>query len=348
MQRLEDVALRHIDDLLRAQGSTLASFNLPQPPPIIRLPAVDAERRRWPEDRMRALVEDGVPLLNADQRAVFNAVMEAVQARQPPVALAAAAAAAAPDVAAAAVVDGAAAADAPADAGPTVHPPIHPPSPPPTPPAAAPPGPAAFFIDSPGGCGKTFTTNLLLAAVRARGLVALPVASSGIAALLMHGGRTAHSRFKIPIDITAASVCNLPLQSDAAKLVRAADLIVWDEAPMAHKFCYGAVDKTLKELMHNELPFGGKVFVMAGDFRQVGRLLKVWGRGLYACLHKGIRLSCCLMGKHCRTLGYATLLTDRMPISRRSYLSSRGVPAPASLMPPSSAMTFGSTCRSGV
>ena len=101
------------------------------------------------------------------------------------------------------------------------------------------------------------------------GLIALPVASSGIAALLMDGGRTAHSRFKIPIDIAADSRCHLPVQSEAARLVREASIIVWDEAPMAHKFCYGAVDRTLKDIMQNDLPFGGKVFVMAGDFRQV-------------------------------------------------------------------------------
>jgi hypothetical protein len=40
--------------------------------------------------------------------------------------------------------------------------------------------------------------NLLLAKVRREGDIALAVASSGIAALLLEGGRTAHSRFMIP------------------------------------------------------------------------------------------------------------------------------------------------------
>lgn len=56
-----------------------------------------------------------------------------------------------------------------------------------------------FFVDGPRGTGKTFLYELLLAEVRSQGDVALAVASSGLAALLLAGGRTAHSRFSIPI-----------------------------------------------------------------------------------------------------------------------------------------------------
>ena len=64
-----------------------------------------------------------------------------------------------------------------------------------------------FFIDGPGGTGKTFLYELLLAQVRSQGEVALAVASSGLAALLLPGGRTAHSRFRIPIPIEGATHC---------------------------------------------------------------------------------------------------------------------------------------------
>ncbi len=53
----------------------------------------------------------------------------------------------------------------------------------------------------------TFLYKSLLATVRARGDIALAVASSGIAALLLQGGRTAHSRLKIPIPVHSSSVC---------------------------------------------------------------------------------------------------------------------------------------------
>ncbi|CAG8833171.1 556_t:CDS:2, partial [Cetraspora pellucida] len=56
-----------------------------------------------------------------------------------------------------------------------------------------------IFVDGPSGSGKTYLYATLLAWVRGQGLIALAVASSGIAALLLDGGQTAHSRLKIPI-----------------------------------------------------------------------------------------------------------------------------------------------------
>lgn len=141
-----------------------------------------------------------------------------------------------------------------------------------------PPPHNAFFIDSPGGCGKTFTFNLLLATVRAEGQVALIVATSSIAALLLDGGTTAHSSVKIPITIEGHSVCPLGMQTDAAQPIRAAQLIVWDEAPMAHKHCFSAVDRLLKDPTKNHLPCGGKVIVMGGDFRQMLPVIPKGGR----------------------------------------------------------------------
>lgn len=52
-----------------------------------------------------------------------------------------------------------------------------------------------FFLDAPGGTGKTFLINLILAEIRMKGKVAIAVASSGFAATLLPGGRTAHSVF---------------------------------------------------------------------------------------------------------------------------------------------------------
>ena len=58
-----------------------------------------------------------------------------------------------------------------------------------------------FFLHSAGDCGKTFVCNTIAAAVRAQGKIALCVASSGTASLLLEGGRTAHSTFKIPLQV---------------------------------------------------------------------------------------------------------------------------------------------------
>jgi PIF1-like helicase/Helitron helicase-like domain at N-terminus len=126
-----------------------------------------------------------------------------------------------------------------------------------------------FFIDGPGGTGKTFLYNTLLAKIRSCGEIALPVASSGIAALLISGGRTAHSRFKIPIKLNESSTCNISRGSKEAQLINMAKLFIWDEAPMMHKFAFEAVDRTLRDITQIDKPFGGKIFVFGGDFRQI-------------------------------------------------------------------------------
>jgi hypothetical protein len=61
---------------------------------------------------------------------------------------------------------------------------------------------------SPGGTGKTYVENLVLVYVCSHGSarLALAVASSGIASILLDGGRTSHSRFQIPLDIIHDSI----------------------------------------------------------------------------------------------------------------------------------------------
>ncbi|GFW53891.1 ATP-dependent DNA helicase [Trichonephila clavipes] len=58
-----------------------------------------------------------------------------------------------------------------------------------------------YFLDSPGETGKTFLINLLLAKIGCERSIAIAVASSGIAATLIDGGKThkAHSAFKLAL-----------------------------------------------------------------------------------------------------------------------------------------------------
>ncbi|KAG5562041.1 hypothetical protein RHGRI_004923 [Rhododendron griersonianum] len=58
----------------------------------------------------------------------------------------------------------------------------------------------SFFIDGPGGTGKTFLYRAILAAVRSQRKIALATASSDVAASILPNGQTAHLRFKIPIN----------------------------------------------------------------------------------------------------------------------------------------------------
>ena len=85
----------------------------------------------------------------------------------------------------------------------------------------------------------------------------------------MLGGRTAHSRVKIPIKLENDSFCLITKQSNLAALLRETKLIIWDEAPMASCLAMEALDRSLQDIMNNDLPFCGKVIVFGGDFRQV-------------------------------------------------------------------------------
>ncbi|KAM3359392.1 hypothetical protein P3S68_019102 [Capsicum galapagoense] len=91
----------------------------------------------------------------------------------------------------------------------------------------------AFFIDGPGGTGKTFLYRALLVSIRLKGYIALATTTSGFATSILRGGRTAHSRFKIPINVDVSFSCNISKQSVLACLIRDAKLIVWDEVSMA-------------------------------------------------------------------------------------------------------------------
>jgi len=113
----------------------------------------------------------------------------------------------------------------------------------------------------------------------------LSVASSGIASLLLPGGRTAHSRFRIPLDIDKDSCCAIDVGSELAELVNIAELIIWDEAPLQHRHGFEAVDRTFRDVCRYHLPdvenkiFGGKVVVLGGDFRQILPIITHGSRG---------------------------------------------------------------------
>ena len=105
--------------------------------------------------------------------------------------------------------------------------------------------------------------------------IVLAVASSGVASLLLPGGRTTHSRFKIPLDVHETSVCNIGRGTMLAALIERTSLVIWDEAPMSHRFCFEALDRTLRDLLSAKEPanaaksFGGLPVLFGGDFRQV-------------------------------------------------------------------------------
>lgn len=135
---------------------------------------------------------------------------------------------------------------------------------------------AIIFLEAPGGTGKTFLLNLILATLRKENKIALAVASSGIAATLLDGGRTAHSTFKLPLNIGTAEnpSCNISKSCNEGKVLKDCKLIVWDECTMSHKNALEALNRTLKDIKGKPELMGGIVVLLSGDFRQILPVVK--------------------------------------------------------------------------
>nr|GEV60185.1 hypothetical protein [Tanacetum cinerariifolium] len=122
---------------------------------------------------------------------------------------------------------------------------------------------------------KTYLWKTIIAWILLMGKIILSIASYGIASLLLPGGRTAHSRFRIPLELDNESCCGIDVVSNLACLIREASLIIWDEAPLRHRHAFEAVDRTFRDICKHDNPnaenevFGGKVVVLGGDFRQI-------------------------------------------------------------------------------
>ncbi|XP_020999729.2 uncharacterized protein LOC107488689 [Arachis duranensis] len=92
---------------------------------------------------------------------------------------------------------------------------------------------------------------------------------------MTHEQRLVFDEILNAITITDESTCNIKHDSLKAELLIQSSLIIWDEAPMLNKMCFEALDRTLRDLMSitdqhkTHQPFGGKVVVLGGDFRQI-------------------------------------------------------------------------------
>ncbi|XP_063800227.1 uncharacterized protein LOC134968624 [Pseudophryne corroboree] len=147
-----------------------------------------------------------------------------------------------------------------------------------------------FYLDGPGGSGKTFLYTTLIAYIRGKGQIVLPFATTGIAATLLKGGRTVHSGFKLPVPLLDTPVSSLRLTSPEADVLRKSTLIIIDEITMLPKHGLRCIDTFLCDIMNINTPFGNKIIVLGGDFRQT---LPVVARGTQTDI-----LECCIKASH--------------------------------------------------
>lgn len=130
-----------------------------------------------------------------------------------------------------------------------------------------------FFIDAPGGYGKTSTLRTLANGMIMNGFTVISVAHSGVASNLLKNGRTAHSTFRIPIHLPEdeETYCSINKNSNLADFIRKIDLIIYDEATMSPKSMFECLDRTFRDICGDEfknLKFANKIIVCAGDWRQ--------------------------------------------------------------------------------
>ena len=143
-----------------------------------------------------------------------------------------------------------------------------------------------FFLQGAGGTGKTFLYRAIYGHLQGKSV--LCVASSGIAATLLPNGRTAHSQFKIPLDLDDSSGCGVTRESPLGRRLRNVDLLIWDEVTMQNRFAFEAVHRLLCDMRSSDELFGGVPVVLGGDWAQT---LPVVVRGnrasvLAACLRR--------------------------------------------------------------
>lgn len=213
-EELQSGILYESEGTLRFYGKSVTDFDMRLPPPdllrILRNRTV-MEERSYDPDAMASERDRLVPNLNTEQRAVFDAVIQAVSDNRQEL----------------------------------------------------------IFVYGHGGTGKTFVWKSIIYSLRAQRKIVLAVASSGIASLLLPSGRTAHSRFKLPFDLTNESMCTIKKHTQLADLLIRTDQIIWDEAPMSERRCFETLDRTLRDLLDapNDV-FGKKSIILGGDFRQ--------------------------------------------------------------------------------
>ncbi|XP_046650963.1 ATP-dependent DNA helicase pfh1-like [Daphnia pulicaria] len=139
--------------------------------------------------------------------------------------------------------------------------------------------PHQYFLDGPGGTGKTFLYNTVITVLQGQGKTVIAVASTGIASTLLIDGTTYHSQFKIYPPITEVTRSKIVDGSPLANLISSANLIISGEATMKTNHALDAFNFLFQKLEKKNLPHGGIVLLLGGDFRQCLPVVRHGNRG---------------------------------------------------------------------
>jgi len=126
------------------------------------------------------------------------------------------------------------------------------------------------FLTGAAGSGKTYVLNEYIKYLKKNGVNVAITASTGIAATHMNG-KTIHSWAHIGIkdSLTEADLNKIYGRTDFRMQMMAAQVLIIDEISMLHDYRLDIVDRVLRKIHQNELPFGGIQVVLCGDLFQL-------------------------------------------------------------------------------
>tara|TARA_B100001123_G_C14872711_1_gene852654 strand:- start:208 stop:444 length:237 start_codon:yes stop_codon:yes gene_type:complete len=70
-------------------------------------------------------------------------------------------------------------------------------------------------------------------------------------------------------NMSPSDPCKILGDSVGAALLKKADVLILDEIAMMSKVDLERIERSLRLLMDNDHPFGGKIVILSGDFRQI-------------------------------------------------------------------------------
>ena len=125
-----------------------------------------------------------------------------------------------------------------------------------------------LFVTGKAGTGKSFLLKYFVEETDKKTLVLAP---TGIAALNAKGV-TIHSAFgyvNLGLEIDNITNANLRLKSEKRQVLKNVETIIIDEISMVRADILEKIDRILKILNNNNLPFGGKQLLLFGDLYQL-------------------------------------------------------------------------------
>lgn len=151
---------------------------------------------------------------------------------------------------------------------------------------------ANLLITGKAGTGKSFLLNAFRKTTGKNHLILAP---TGIAALNVNGA-TLHSAFGyrnlVNLSVDQINEKTIQLCSEKRMVLKKASAIIIDEISMVRADTFDKIDKILKVLNENEMPFGGKQIFLFGDLFQLPPVAKKSERDYLIDKYGGIYFFC--------------------------------------------------------